>query len=178
LGLDVWCPLCGDLGNPTSFGLQAPPPFLEPSHIQEWSEFHTPIGSCVDMPKGAMQCPRCGWQWAESVKNSSDTAWKKSDGENYWPEAASVSYELTPAYSRTDLMRLFDVPSFDLLIAVLESDVEPDTYVLERPEGLEIRVGDRGVYLDYPTTVSQIFEYIDELEAEYYSEGEDNECSR
>lgn len=175
-GLDVWCPSCGDLGKPASFGMLPPPLQHEDFFVEEWGEFHTTNGGCVEIPgNGAMKCPRCGWQWAEYPINSSDDHWRKNDGQNYWPHDACVSKDLIPAHSRTELMRLIGVTSFDLLIGVLESDVEPDTYVLERPDGLEIQAGNRGVYLDYPMSVSLIYEYIDELETEYYAEIEDDE---
>jgi len=163
-GLDVWCPTCGDLGNPTSFGLQTPPPLRAPSYIQEWNEFHSIDAGCDGMRDDSMRCPRCGSEWGTRTIN---------DGDNFWPEDASASQALTPAYSRTDLMRLFGVTSFDLLIESLDGYTEPDTYISETPHGLDILVGTGGVYLDYPMSVSLIYEYIDELETEYYAETAD-----
>ncbi len=163
-GLDVWCLVCGDLGKPTSFGLEPPPASHEDTYVEEWHEFHHSTGSCGDRPVGGMACARCGWQWGDD---------QIGDDQNYWPEDASVHPHLTPAFSRSDLMSLFNLPDFASLIEELDCYTEPDTYISEQPNGIEIQVGTGAVHLEYPMTIREIYETIDEMENAYYEETEE-----
>jgi len=78
-GLDVWCPTCGDLGNPVSYGLLPPPLQHEDFFVKEWSEFHSVNEGCSISPDDrAMRCPRCESEWGESSQNYDD----------FWPKKA------------------------------------------------------------------------------------------